>query len=175
MEGEKPIVLEMADNLQTIREGVDELRSMGLTEDMIVTLLTGDMIVTKMEVNLVAGDRELQKLAIQKRLIDNRIMNRIDQILNDYRELPYQVSEKGARIDLEKYDVPRLKLCCPKKGLDFEVDLFNMIGYLRPISKGMTTEGAIPVIKDVLKGALIKVEEPMVGEQLEAHLASKGE
>ena len=131
--------------------------------------------ITKMEVNLVAGDKELQKLAITKRLIDNRIMDRIDEILKDYRELPYQVSEKGARIDLEKYDVPRLKLCCPKKGLDFELDIFNMVGYLRPVSKGMTTEGAIPVIKDVLQGALIKVEDPMVGEQLEAHLASKGE
>lgn len=131
--------------------------------------------ITKMEVNLVAGDNELQKLAIQKRLIENRIMDRIDEILNDYRELPYQVSENGARIDLEKYDVPQLKLCCPKKGLDLELDLFNMVGYLRPISKGMTTEGAIPVIKDVLKGALVHVEKPLPGEQLEAHLASKGE
>ena len=111
--------------------------------------------ITKMEVNLVAGDKELQKLAIQKRLIDNKVMNRINEILHTSRQIPYQVSEKGARIDLEGYDVARLKLCCPKKGLDFEVDLLNMVGYIRPISKGMTTEGAIPVIQDVLKGALI--------------------
>jgi len=115
--------------------------------------------ITKMEVNLVAGDPELQKLAIQKRLIDNKVMNRINEILHTSREIPYQVSEKGVRVEFDHYDVARLKLCCPKKGLDFEVDLLNMVGYIRPISKGMTTEGAIPVIQDVLKGALLKADE----------------
>jgi hypothetical protein len=44
---------------------------------------------------------------------------------------------------------------CNKKGLDFERDTFNMIGYIRPISKAMTTEGAIFVIKPILEKCFI--------------------
>nr|WP_319372486.1 hypothetical protein [uncultured Methanobacterium sp.] len=53
MADEKPIVLEMADNLQKIREGVDELLSMGLTEDMIVTLLQQKTKVSKTNIRTV--------------------------------------------------------------------------------------------------------------------------
>lgn len=53
MAEEKPIVLEMADNLQKIREGVDELLSMGLTEDMIVTLLQQKTKVSKTNIRSV--------------------------------------------------------------------------------------------------------------------------
>ena len=50
---EKPIVLEMADNLQRIRKGVDELLSMGLTEDMIITLLQRKTKVSKTNIKAV--------------------------------------------------------------------------------------------------------------------------
>jgi hypothetical protein len=50
---EKPIVLEMADNLQKIRGGVDQLLSMGLTEDMIITLLQQKTKVSKTNIRAV--------------------------------------------------------------------------------------------------------------------------
>lgn len=53
MAEEKPIVLEMANNLQKIREGVDQLLSMGLTEDMIVTLLQQKTKVSKTNIRAV--------------------------------------------------------------------------------------------------------------------------
>nr|WP_319372487.1 hypothetical protein [uncultured Methanobacterium sp.] len=112
--------------------------------------------ITTMETKLVAGDRELQKMALQKRILEGRIMERINKILKENRNLPYQVSEKGVRVDLEKYDLATLRKCCNKKGFDFEQDLFNMIGYIRPIGKGMTAEGAIPVIKPILEATFLK-------------------
>jgi len=127
--------------------------------------------ITTMEVKVVAGDKELQKMALQKRILESRIMERLDKLLSDGRGLPYQVSEKGVRIDLEKYNLDCLRKCCNKKGFDFEQDLFNMIGYIRPISKGMTAEGAIPVIKPILERAFLSgestLDKVLPGEQLE--------
>lgn len=133
--------------------------------------------ITTMETKLVAGDKELQKMALQKRILESRIMTRINKILSENRNLPYQVSEKGVRVDLEKYDLATLQKCCGKKGLDFEPDLFNQLAYIRPVSKAMTVEGAIPVIKPVLERALIKDEsnhdDVLPGEQLEKYMEAQ--
>jgi len=59
---------------------------------------------------------------------------------------------------------PLYKNAVIKKGFDFEQDLFNMIGYIRPISKAMTAEGAIPVIKPVLKSAYLEDDPHVEGE-----------
>lgn len=107
--------------------------------------------ITSMEVKLVATDKELQKMALQKRILESRMNERLNKILNRSRGLPYQVSEKGVRVNLKLYNLTQLRECCGKKGLDFEADLFNMIGYIRPVSKAMTAEGAIPVIKPILE------------------------
>lgn len=74
-------------------------------------------------------------MALQKRILEGKIMDRIDEILSGDRSIPYQVSEKGVRVDLEKYDLATLQKCCNKKGFDFEQDLFNMIGYIRPTNQ----------------------------------------
>lgn len=58
---EKPIVLEMADNMIKIRTGFDELISMGLTEDMIVTLVQEKSKVSKTNIRKVLeGIKDLQ-------------------------------------------------------------------------------------------------------------------
>lgn len=164
-------------------EGMDEKEAMKLVTPLRTNwtraqteTLKVDKITT-METNLVAGDRELQKMALQKRILESRIMTRINKILKDNRNLPYQVSEKGVRVDLEKYDLATLQKCCGKKGLDFEPDLFNQLAYIRPVSKAMTVEGAIPVIKPVLERALINDEsghdEVLPGEQLGKYLEAQ--
>lgn len=57
---EKPIVLEMADNLNKIRGGIDELIAMGLTEDMIITLIQAKTKVSKTNIKaVIQGQREL--------------------------------------------------------------------------------------------------------------------
>jgi len=162
-EPEKPSIEKLAE--QQLAE-LDEKEAMKLVTPLRqnwtraqTEILKVDKITT-MEVKVVAGDKELQKMALQKRILESRIMKRVDKLLNDGRGLPYQVSEKGIRVDLEKYNLDCLRKCCNKKGFDFEQDLFNMIGYIRPISKAMTTEGAIPVIKPILEKAFIKVKPP---------------
>ena len=58
---EKPIVLEMADNMIKIRTGFDELIAMGLTEDMIVTLVQEKSKVSKTNIRKVLeGIKDLQ-------------------------------------------------------------------------------------------------------------------
>ena len=172
--------------------GLDEKDAMKLVTPLRQTWTRAQTVtlkvdkITSMETKLVAGDRELQKMALQKRILEGRIMDRINRILKENRNLPYQVSEKGVRVDLEKYDLATLRKCCNEKGFDFEQDLFNMIGYIRPISKGMTAEGAIPVIKPILEtaylvpGGLTIVDDPiedkvdvLPGEQLEKFMKSK--
>lgn len=68
MPEEKPIVLEMANNLQKIREGVDELLSMGLTEDMIVTLLQQKTKVSKTNIRSVLNGM----VGLRDELLTNR-------------------------------------------------------------------------------------------------------
>ncbi|KAF5037399.1 hypothetical protein DSECCO2_565110 [anaerobic digester metagenome] len=109
--------------------------------------------ITTMETKLIATDKELQIMALEKRILEARMFDRVNMLLGSDRGLPYQVSEKGVRVDLEKYDLATLQKCCNKQGLDFEQDLFNMIAYIRPVSKAMTAEGVIPVIKPILERA----------------------
>ena len=68
MPEEKPIVLEMANNLQKTREGVDELLSMGLTEDMIVTLLQQKTKVSKTNIRSVLNGM----VGLRDELLTNR-------------------------------------------------------------------------------------------------------
>jgi len=140
--------------------------------------------ITTMEIDSIVKDEDLQKLAIQKRIIDQKITARIDEILKEGRTVPYQVSEKGVRIEMDQYNLLQLAEICPEKGLIMQTDPYSGKAYIKPASKGMTTEGAIPVIKPLLESAYLAAEtsnavpesepELLPGEQLEAHLKEKG-
>lgn len=106
--------------------------------------------ITGVEMDLVASDRELQKLALEKRIIEARIQERITKILKNKRVLPYQVSEKGVLIELDNYNLPGVRVACGTQDLIFEEDTFTGVGYIRPNSK-RTAESAMPVIKPILE------------------------
>jgi len=109
------------------------------------------------EILLCNGDPELGKLMIQRKLVNNRILERIDEIISTKRQVPYKVTQgKGVRINLNNFNLALLGKCCDKNNLEFEQDIFNCIGYIRPLSKGRTVGDMLPEIENFLKKCLKK-------------------
>jgi hypothetical protein len=152
-EPENPSIENLAE--QQLAE-MDEKKAKQLTTPLRQNWSRAQVVAMKidkivgMETDLVATDKELQKLALQKKIIEGRISDRIDEILKNRRVIPYQISEKGVRIDLSMYDIPAIRDCCEKQGFEFDEDFYNNFGYIRPIG-GQRVENAVHLIRPILE------------------------
>lgn len=111
------------------------------------------------EIKLLNEDPTLAKWSIQRQILKEKIIKRIDELVSRDRELPYQVTkEKGILISLYDYDLEILRKCCGKNKLDLEEDLYNCQAFVRTIKPSMTLL-KLPIILDVLKAAFKKQGE----------------
>lgn len=116
--------------------------------------------LTEHEIQLCNDDPELGKIMILQELLKEAATKRIDEIIQEDRELAYTITDKkGVRVDLEGYDLEILRKCCEVNRLELEEDSFNNVAYIRPLSKSKRIWRVLGDIRKVLQASLKKGEE----------------
>jgi hypothetical protein len=115
--------------------------------------------ILRNEIDLLTGDEELTLLLVQEQIIKQRKNRRIRSILDKARPVPYQMSSRGVRINIEDYDFQALPELCNKARWDLIPYHYEGVAYLKPISRGKSAEGSLSEIIPVLEGCKVKDEK----------------